>query len=221
MYQWHALTFTSLLAGCNYVLHSTAQLYSHKRKHERRDFENAYRNFRQVQKSTTPQPRPAQQVMSSLQGVSALSGAGQILAQVPMTMGTSLAHQVVPSMSLPVKIKTEMESPKGKKSDSGNSNSMSPPIMERKVKVKLEPKEVKDTMRLDQSSGLLNHAAIVSEEKLNDSLTLPIPSAISPQKDSSNPPSSGENTPSHGIELLRPSPEKREKDESWKAYLIR
>ncbi|XP_071109197.1 zinc finger protein castor homolog 1-like [Haliotis cracherodii] len=207
--------------GCNYVLHSTAQLYSHKRKHERRDFENAYRNFRQVQKSTTPQPRPAQQVMSSLQGVSALSGAGQILAQVPMTMGTSLAHQVVPSMSLPVKIKTEMESPKGKKSDSGNSNSMSPPIMERKVKVKLEPKEVKDTMRLDHSSGLLNHAAIVSEEKLNDSLTLPIPSAISPQKDSSNPPSSGENTPSHGIELIRPSPEKREKDESWKAYLIR
>ncbi|ESO88888.1 hypothetical protein LOTGIDRAFT_94426, partial [Lottia gigantea] len=25
--------------GCDYVLHSTAQLYSHKRKHERRDFE--------------------------------------------------------------------------------------------------------------------------------------------------------------------------------------
>ncbi|XP_060080186.1 zinc finger protein castor homolog 1-like [Ylistrum balloti] len=35
--------------GCNYVLHSTAQLYSHKRKHERRDFESAYRKFREEQ----------------------------------------------------------------------------------------------------------------------------------------------------------------------------
>ena len=32
---WH----TNFFAGCNYVLHSTGQLYSHKRKHERHDFE--------------------------------------------------------------------------------------------------------------------------------------------------------------------------------------
>lgn len=30
--------------GCTYVLHSSGQLYSHKRKHERRDAELAYRN---------------------------------------------------------------------------------------------------------------------------------------------------------------------------------
>ncbi|XP_067659441.1 zinc finger protein castor homolog 1-like isoform X2 [Haliotis asinina] len=202
--------------GCNYVLHSTAQLYSHKRKHERRDFENAYRTYRQVQKAAPSQTRPTQPVMGSLQGVPALSGAGQLLAQVPIPVGTNLTPQAVPSMSLPVKIKTEMESPKGKRSDSGNSNGMSPPIIEKKVKVKLEPTEP-----MDQSSGLLNHASVVSEEKLNDSLTLPVPSAISPQKDNSNPPSSGENTPSHGVEMVRPSTEKREKDESWKAYLIR
>ena len=29
--------------GCTYVLHSSGQLYSHKRKHERRDSELAYR----------------------------------------------------------------------------------------------------------------------------------------------------------------------------------
>lgn len=29
--------------GCTYVLHSSGQLYSHKRKHERRDAELAYR----------------------------------------------------------------------------------------------------------------------------------------------------------------------------------
>ena len=33
-------------AGCNYVLHSTGQLYSHKRKHERRDFEVAYKSYK-------------------------------------------------------------------------------------------------------------------------------------------------------------------------------
>ncbi|XP_052286686.1 zinc finger protein castor homolog 1-like [Dreissena polymorpha] len=32
--------------GCDYVLHSTAQLYSHKRKHEKRDFESAYKKYR-------------------------------------------------------------------------------------------------------------------------------------------------------------------------------
>lgn len=31
--------------GCNYVLHSSGQLYSHKRKHERRDAELAYRKW--------------------------------------------------------------------------------------------------------------------------------------------------------------------------------
>ncbi|KAF0298893.1 Transcription factor castor [Amphibalanus amphitrite] len=32
--------------GCSYVLHSSGQLYSHKRKHERQDSEMAYRNYR-------------------------------------------------------------------------------------------------------------------------------------------------------------------------------
>jgi hypothetical protein len=36
-----------VFSGCNYVLHSTGQLYSHKRKHERRDFEFAYKRFKQ------------------------------------------------------------------------------------------------------------------------------------------------------------------------------
>ena len=38
------------VSGCSYVLHSTAQLYSHKRKHERREFENLYRTFRHAQR---------------------------------------------------------------------------------------------------------------------------------------------------------------------------
>ncbi|XP_035712778.1 uncharacterized protein LOC110856166 isoform X3 [Folsomia candida] len=35
--------------GCNYVLHSSGQLYSHKRKHERRDAELAYRKYKLAQ----------------------------------------------------------------------------------------------------------------------------------------------------------------------------
>ncbi|KAL8571171.1 hypothetical protein ACOMHN_010632 [Nucella lapillus] len=56
-------------SGCNYVLHSTAQLYSHKRKHERREFENVYRTYRQIQRPSiqpssnqvqaSPRPPPA------------------------------------------------------------------------------------------------------------------------------------------------------------------
>lgn len=33
---------------CNYVLHSSGQLYSHKRKHERNDSELAYRKHKQL-----------------------------------------------------------------------------------------------------------------------------------------------------------------------------
>ncbi|KAG8222076.1 hypothetical protein J437_LFUL000520, partial [Ladona fulva] len=35
--------------GCSYVLHSSGQLYSHKRKHERKDNEMAYRKFKLAQ----------------------------------------------------------------------------------------------------------------------------------------------------------------------------
>ncbi|XP_064461126.1 zinc finger protein castor homolog 1-like [Ornithodoros turicata] len=35
--------------GCTYVLHSSGQLYSHKRKHERQDTEMAYRKFKLAQ----------------------------------------------------------------------------------------------------------------------------------------------------------------------------
>lgn len=37
--------------GCSYVLHSTGQLSSHKRKHERKDTEMAYRSFKLSQQN--------------------------------------------------------------------------------------------------------------------------------------------------------------------------
>lgn len=37
--------------GCSYVLHSSGQLLSHKRKHERKDTEIAYRKFKLAQQA--------------------------------------------------------------------------------------------------------------------------------------------------------------------------
>lgn len=37
--------------GCSYVLHSSGQLLSHKRKHERKDSEIAYRKFKLAQQA--------------------------------------------------------------------------------------------------------------------------------------------------------------------------
>lgn len=39
--------------NCEYVLHSSGQLLSHKRKHERLDSETAYRRFKMAQKAST------------------------------------------------------------------------------------------------------------------------------------------------------------------------
>ena len=57
------------------MLHSTAQLYSHKRKHERREFENAYRSFRSLQsqqvkfenEEATPKPDTSPQIAEPLE----------------------------------------------------------------------------------------------------------------------------------------------------------
>ena len=40
---------STINTGCSYILHSSGQLYSHKRKHERRETELAYRKFRLAQ----------------------------------------------------------------------------------------------------------------------------------------------------------------------------
>ena len=40
--------------NCDYVLHSSGQLFSHKRKHERKDNELAYRKYKLAQSMLTP-----------------------------------------------------------------------------------------------------------------------------------------------------------------------
>lgn len=59
--------------NCNYILHSSSQLVSHKRKHDRQASEKAYQNFKNSQKDsseddspTTTQPAIASTPLSSL-----------------------------------------------------------------------------------------------------------------------------------------------------------
>ena len=46
-------------SGCDYVLHSTSQLLSHKRKHERREIEFAYRRFKDTNSTHGAMLNPA------------------------------------------------------------------------------------------------------------------------------------------------------------------
>ena len=50
--------FPCFRSNCDYVLHSSGQLFSHKRKHERKDNELAYRKYKLAQ--TLAPPGPAQ-----------------------------------------------------------------------------------------------------------------------------------------------------------------
>ena len=57
---WLLLTcIDDLILGCNYVLHSTGQLFSHKRKHERRDYETAYKRYKEDSVPTTMVATPS------------------------------------------------------------------------------------------------------------------------------------------------------------------
>nr|KAG5691520.1 hypothetical protein BaRGS_017733 [Batillaria attramentaria] len=115
--------------GCTYVLHSTAQLYSHKRKHERREFESLYRTFRQAQRTTglpvqpaaatTPTPTPglvpAQTAARQLTSVANLPRTVvstdimtipvQAIGQ-PMVAQRVVPGQVVQSLALPIQLGT-------------------------------------------------------------------------------------------------------------------
>ena len=86
-------------AGCCYVLHSTAQLYSHKRKHERREFENLYRTFRQAQ-------RPQQ--IQSAAAVAAAAQLGQLQQDPSRPLASTVAS--LPTSAVPMAPKVNLAS---------------------------------------------------------------------------------------------------------------
>ncbi len=86
------------------MLHSTGQLYSHKRKHERRDFEHAYRRFKDDQKSKTPPDNtalrqianPAAAIAKNVAQQVALSGAASGLKGAPLNLTSDAPKQEPP-----------------------------------------------------------------------------------------------------------------------------
>ncbi|GFR24596.1 transcription factor castor [Trichonephila clavata] len=72
--------------GCTYVLHSSGQLYSHKRKHERRDTELAYRKFKLAQ--------------SMMKTLSEASGMSQSFLTEPPSSGESSSSPAPGSMPI-------------------------------------------------------------------------------------------------------------------------
>lgn len=107
------------------MLHSTAQLYSHKRKHERRDFETAYRKYREDQPEADSSSVPegmgvadhpqVDSDMSPKTGFRIVNG--QVVPSFPWkreasdSAGAPEAKRMRgDTMSLPVSIKKEVES---------------------------------------------------------------------------------------------------------------
>ncbi|XP_062590668.1 zinc finger protein castor homolog 1-like [Saccostrea cucullata] len=218
--------------GCIYVLHSTAQLFSHKRKHERRDFETAYRKFRE----------------DSTDMDSSMQFGGGVVGENSSFTSSPLSH-----MSLPISIKTEITEDDFKEESCDSKIPMSEQSMEdSNSDVKSLKSDCSDTKDISQSEEeamvLSKHADQLSGEKLNDSLTLPIPGCTavgeSPgamstpiKSETGNAimpnaiPGMKESSPKVPLPisvppmlLSKPSPntqERKERDESWKNYLIR
>ncbi|KAJ8320739.1 hypothetical protein KUTeg_002326 [Tegillarca granosa] len=240
------------IQSCNYVLHSTAQLYSHKRKHERRDFEAAYRKYREDGngKDGPESVSMATQIQLSDSNSMPLSIKKEPFDDSDMgddfDMDDSLDSSSHMADSEGIKMEADFED--------NSSDVMSSAISEASDSnvgnlstctddsVKVPEKETK-------AFNISDHMPNMSGDKLDGSLTLPIPNYNSPstnqtiiKKEATSP---QEATPAlaqpklpvfvptsvlppHTVTAIplpaRPPErmlERREKDESWKNYLIR
>lgn len=230
--------FVFHFTGCIYVLHSTAQLFSHKRKHERRDFETAYRKYRE----------DSNDMDSSLQYRSNLVSENQSFTSSP------LSH-----MSLPISIKTEINDDDFKDESCDSRVPMSEHSLDdsnsdvKSLKSEESDNKELDRMEEEETMVLPQHADRLRGEKLNDSLTLPIPVytkqeekqefAVQGTMSLPTQPKVETGIPAHfkpslaqGLNVPIPQPntplllsktaanntqERKERDESWKNYLIR
>ncbi|KAL3862322.1 hypothetical protein ACJMK2_008299 [Sinanodonta woodiana] len=245
--------------GCDYVLHSTAQLYSHKRKHERKDFENAYKRYRE--EHTKPQFRPAPTNNSNQNqepGTPLQNHKTQMVLQaVPMlsnVIGGLLTTGAFRQPGSPVNEPFELKRIKVEPEDISMSSSPIPEDFSSSAAGEMSnavtpsetdfsdsnlDDEMSDT---SQMSSLADKSSEISRDKLNDSLNLPIPligkkemkreESLSPTSSMPNTlniplTQSLTNTPliSPEATVLQPPrtvyTERREKDDSWKSYLVR
>ena len=185
-YRWFSF-YCFTFSGCDYVLHSTAQLYSHKRKHERRDFESAYKKYRDVQQPNTKMP--------------ILPRPDYIVSQPMPNLGTNpLLHQTLANLSGMKRVaewdQTEPLELKKPKLEHGSDVDISAPSTPSarstpvdRIGVKIEPDESMDAE--DSNTGDESKEASPVEKAriglvslnesldLSNSLNLPIPRFVS------------------------------------------
>ncbi|KAL4220946.1 Zinc finger protein castor 1 [Mactra antiquata] len=170
-------------SGCDYVLHSTAQLYSHKRKHERRDFESAYKKYRD--KAVNKQILPRND-FGSMQQVASLTGS-PIIAALPgvMNIQVGLKRHMELDNTEPLELKKPKVEPGSDVESIAASNQSARSTPTERLKVKPDP----DEMDMEASSDLEDSNEEKHEDlknlrqtfgdgenlKLSGSLTLPIP----------------------------------------------
>ncbi|XP_064610900.1 zinc finger protein castor homolog 1-like isoform X2 [Liolophura sinensis] len=187
--------------GCDYVLHSTGQLYSHKRKHERRDFESAYRRFKENQKTrpvgVSSKPEPS--VHPAFGTVTHVPVSRIANFQPITTLAQSIPHLPANGRAVTSEQPVMQDTEYGDLEDTSRlyasgettpSGSMSPASMATStqsemrtdvtmtVKTESEDMEEGSQEALEggpRSLGLAAYSEEISGDQLNDSLTLPIP----------------------------------------------
>lgn len=223
------------------MLHSTGQLYSHKRKHERREIEQAM--YKQI--GSVP---PLTNIRSSTASPSdSLPLPTAVIGQSPAVLTTNVKHQL--DTDSPVKVAKVKDLPSVVKSEnleklSGASGVMTgsdrgSESVEMDLEVKAEVKAENDVKCGESflSIGMVKFSTDLVGKDLGDSLNLPIPMAplLAMEMDSKSDEDgcgmdeasslsvvpSLMQTPYFMPKTLPVVNEKKERDESWKRYLTR
>ncbi len=174
------------------MLHSTGQLYSHKRKHERRDFEHAYRRFKDDQKNKTPPTNtPPNQNVNPAAAIAknvaqqVISGAVSGLKGAPLNLTSDAPKQEPPEyidMEELQKINQSAEEVEDEPMELKHNSNPVPSLAQNSVKsepstpedVKAEFPESNDKNK-PLPSTLAKLASKLSGAALDGSLNLPIP----------------------------------------------
>ena len=166
------------------MLHSTGQLYSHKRKHERRDFEHAYRRFKDDPLKSPSMTLPHQLAMGgAASGMMTSPGMSQMMTSPAMSHMSSKEYvdlEDLVKMNRPRSLNISESSsaashpsPQPQDLSLPSTPGISEPTTPSSVSVKLEPVDTIRESKVPPST--IAKLASKLNSQLNDSLTLPIP----------------------------------------------
>lgn len=213
--------------GCDYVLHSTAQLYSHKRKHERRDFENAYKHFQDTNQASPQSGRSTEKPILPRPDFHNVQQLGNISSNpITQTLATvaNLSSGLKRSLDWDQQEPLELKKPKLEQDsdlDTSLQSAPSPQSVFEDVSIKTEPENLSMDGDIsscpedskDSSPELKAHFRQIFQDgeglNLSSSLNLPIPKF--PFK-SESPASFSGNT-SSATKQLQPKPLEMSKGE--------